>query len=216
MISHFGRWSCSLLYATAFMAGSLLGVLESRAQQTRSEASVGVQITVNPTAQIDFPLGSGFELYIPSRADGRGRGGPFRSSQAPHLDIAEIPFQVRSNTHVTVVALPDEILDYVRGEPIGKAVYSGPSESATGAVLPYRLRLDFPIKARGRAVPGFRIESSGNSTGSHASAGYPSGVILSGIVYVVPKIQWSDVASRRFSEPGLYKGAIQVTVSAGD
>lgn len=207
---------CIAIYHAVFVAYFAFGTVECRAQQATNEARVGVGIKIGPIAQIEPAQGNGFELYIPSREEGRGPGGSTQPDQAPHLDIAEIPFEIRSNSRVTVEALPGAVLEYLQGEPIGKAFPVEQDNAAAGAVLPYRLHIEFPAKTRGRAVPGLRNGRGKNPTGSHSSTYDASGGSVSGIVYVIPIIKRADLATRGFNQPGLYTGTVQITVSAGE
>lgn len=209
----FGRRFRVFLLPAVLAGASLSGVLEIQAQQATSKARVGVQVRVDPIVRLEFPQGNEFELYIPSREEGRGRGGPFHPHHAPHLDIAVIPFEIQSNSGIIVEALPGEILEYFRGKAIGKAFPADSTNSATGAVLPYRLHLELPTKTRGRSVPGFSVLRGRNLTTSEISAADARGEVLSGTVYVIPTIKWGDISSRRFNDPGLYRGSVQITVS---
>jgi hypothetical protein len=209
-----GRWSCVLLLPALLVGLSLLGAVESRAQQTTSKASVGVEIRVGPIAQIEFPQGTGFELYIPSRQEGLADQGPFSPARAPHVATAQIPFTVVGNAWAVVSALPADILQVLPDGPVGKAFPGDPEGPNQGVELPYRLRLEFPEGTPVQPLAGLENPRGRNPTDDGtASANVASGPVF-GVIHVIPDIIWGEIASGRFVNHGLYRGEVQVTIAA--
>jgi len=216
------RWRFLLL--SALVAGvSLVGTLESHAQRTTSEARVGVGIRVGPIAQIEFPQGTGFVLDIPSREEGLADRGPFSPQRAPHVDTAQIPFTVIGNAWVTVSVEPGAVLESPPGGPVGRAFPDGPVGMARpddpfgpnqGVELPYRLWIEFPEASSARLAAGLGNPSGRNPTEHSISRANVASGPVSGIVHVVPGVTWGEIASRSFVNPGLYRGDVQVTITA--
>jgi len=201
----------------------LISLGAGKALAASDTVSITVAIQITPIVQIEFPQGSEFQLYIPSREEGRGGGGHFTRGPAPHLDTAQIPFIVTGNARVTVSAEPGEVFAWPHRSPVGqafddvllgKAIIVDPANSAEENAIPYTLWIEFPAAVSGRSPAGLGNPSGKNPT-KHSSlqASVANGPI-SGIVHVVPSITWGDVASGRFVNAGIYSGEVQVTVTA--
>lgn len=217
------RWSFFLLFLAAFAGVSLHGNLEGKAQQTTSQTRAAVGIRVGPVAQIDFPQGTGFLLDIPSRVEGLAGRGPVASVHAPHVDAATIPFTVTGNAWVMVSVEPAAVLASPPGSPVGRAFPDGPVGRALpddpsgpnqGVELPYRLWIEFPSANAARSPAGLGNPSGGNPAQHSMSRANVADGPVAGIVHVVPSVTWGEIASRRFASPGLYRGEVQVTVTA--
>lgn len=217
MITPLAKSSCKAV-ASAMLLGALVGAgFEARAQQGRDTATVGVQIQIGPIATLDFPEGTSFELHIPSRAQGLGGAGPFTRGPAPHLDSAQIPFTVSGNAWVTVAAAPGAELDAPAGGPVGRASGAGPGGKAlsdAGAELPYYLCIELEPRKRGRSLAGLGNPCGTNPTQHATSRANVARGPVSGVVHVVPGVIWGSIASRRFDNPGIYRGEVQVTITA--
>lgn len=210
---------CLIALVTALFSGVLSpGYPGVHAQLASDEARLGVQIRFGPIAQLELPEGTAFELHIPSRAQGLEGSGPFTRGPAPHLDSAQVPFTVSGNARVTVSAAPGAVLDAPPEGPVGRASRTGPTGKAlsdTGAELPYYLCIELPESGgRGPSSAGL-----GNPCGTNPGHQATSRVDtaqgpISGVVHVVPGVMWGDVASRSFDNPGIYRGEVQVTITA--
>ena len=208
----------------AWLAGATgIGSTEVMAQQAFGEANVNILIRINPIARVDFPQGTGFVLVIPSREEGRGRGGPFTRGPAPHLDSAQIPFIVTGNSWVTITAEPGAIFTLPPRSPVGRAfgdvpvgiaLLDDPDASAQESAIPYTLWIEFPAGLSGRSPAGLGNPSGKNPTKQSALQASVANGPISGIVHVVPNIVWGDIASGRFVNSGIYRGEVQVTVTA--
>lgn len=217
MITPLAKSSCKA-FGSALLLGALLGAgFQVRAQQGKDTATVGVQIQIGPIAQLDLPKGTGFELYIPSRTQGLGGGGPFTRGPAPHLDNVQIPFTVSGNAWVTVTAAPSAMLDSPPSGPVGRASRTGPMGKAlsdAGAELPYYLCIELKSGNHGRSLAGLGNPCGTNPTQHPTSRANVAQGSVSGVVHVVPGVIWGDIASRRFDSPGIYRGEVQVTIIA--
>lgn len=215
------RWSFIQLFSAAFASFLLHGSHEGQAQPIRA----GVGIRVGPIAQIDFPQGTGFLLDIPSRAEGLAGRGPFASGQAPHVDTVTIPFTVAGNAWVIVSVEPGSVQGARSGGPVGRAFIDSlvgralpddPSGPNQGVELPYRLWVEFPATTSARPPAGLGNPSGGNPAPHNESRANVADGPVNGIVHVVPSVTWAEIASRRFVNPGLYRGDVQVTITAID
>lgn len=172
--------------------------------------TVTVSIRVAPVAQVDFPAGTGFELHIPDKGKGRA---PMRAGPPPHIDTAQIPFTIKGNTPVVVLAVPGAILQEDQDGTIGRA-WPVPGGGASGdAALGYRLRLEFPLGVPKNPLAGLGNGRGKNPTRSDSMKGDPSQGSLSGIIHVIPDVHWGDVASGKFDDPGIYSGSVQLIIS---
>lgn len=202
-------WRRYATYAVCVLLSALPLPAEQRATASDEAVSVTVAIEVAPIAQVELPQGGGFRLYIPTRDEGTGPGGPFTPQQAPHLDIAEIPFEVTGNGIVNVDVKPETIIAEAPDGVIGEAMHT----EVSGWTLPYRVRLEFPLgnppnPTAGLGNPGGRNPTQGESYSADTSSGP-----LSGIVHVIPDVTWGEIASGRFSESGHYTGTVEITVT---
>ena len=221
MITPLAKSSCKAV-ASALLLGALVGAgFEARAQQGRDTATVGVQIQIGPIAQLDFPEGTGFELYIPSREEGLAGSGPFPRGEEPHVDTAQIPFTVIGNAWVTVEAAPGAVLEPPPGGPVGRAFGDAPVGKAfpddpdnQGVELPYRLWIEFPEGSSAHSPAGLGNPSGRNPTEHSISSANVARGPVSGIVHVVPGVIWGEIASQHFDNPGRYRGEVQVTITA--
>jgi hypothetical protein len=80
-------------------------------QRSRS-ATVGVTIYVQPQAEITFPDGFDFYLYVPDK-------------KSRPLLPAIIPFKIRGNALASVTVIPDDFLRVKNGPWLGEAVRVG-------------------------------------------------------------------------------------------
>ena len=208
---------------TAAAVYLLFALIPYRALAASDTASVVISIQVTPIAQIEFPQGADFQLYIPSREEGRGRGGPFTRGPTPHLDSAQIPFIVTGNSWVTITAEPGAIFTLPPRSPVGRAfgdvpvgiaLLDDPDASAQESAIPYTLWIEFPAGLSGRSPAGLGNPSGKNPTKQSALQASVANGPISGIVHVVPNIVWGDIASGGFVNSGIYRGEVQVTVTA--
>jgi hypothetical protein len=80
--------------------------------QTTDTATVGVSIQIEPVAEIKFPDGFDFFIYVPEK------------KEHPVLP-AILPFKIRGNALATVTAIPDDFLRVKNGPWLGEAVRVG-------------------------------------------------------------------------------------------
>ena len=208
---------------TGAMVVALLAPLSQRTFAASDTASVTISIQIGPIAEIDFPQGTGFELYIPSREEGLAGRGPFPRGEEPHVDTAQIPFTVIGNAWVTVEAAPGAVLEPPPGGPVGRAFGDAPVGKAfpddpdgpnQGVELPYRLWIEFPEGSSARSPAGLGNPSGRNPTEHSISRANVASGPVSGIVHVVPGVIWGEIASQHFDNPGRYRGEVQVTITA--
>jgi hypothetical protein len=171
------------------------------------QQTVILQIHVPPIAEVQFPQGADFSLEIPSREEGLGPGGPFRSSQPPQLDAARIPFLLLANHTVTITAVPVRVFG-TRGDVlIGAATQDGGD-----AVLPYTLQLEIEGAGTSPHLRGFGITRGLAARHQNEVTVRSGGQPLSGIVHVHPDVSWGEIASRRFAGSGVFTGEIRISV----
>lgn len=209
---------CAFLICAAILFFPLLRSAEGQVLQTTHEARVQVELRVSTIAQIDFPEGTNFLLRIPSREEALARRGPYALGNPPYLDVAEIPFVVNGNAWLTVSAEPGSVQASRPKRGFGPAYDSGPVGLAfpddrngpnKGIELPYRLWIDFsPTGVGGRSAD--LLGPARGASVAHINAA--DGPIL-GVVYVVPNLTWGEIASRRFSHPGYYRGEVRIAIT---
>lgn len=195
--------------AIALLVG--LFPLEYASAQSTQE-TVNVRISVGQIAEIEFPEGSGFELDIPDREDGRGPRGPFGSSLAPQLDAARIPFVLRANHTVRITAIPLQVVGWRGNVAIGGATQVDDGEGVDGRVLPYTLQLELQDHGSSAQVRGLGITSGQSTRFQNEITVRESGQGLRGIIHVHPDISWADVASGRYTASGVFSGEVRLGV----
>jgi len=174
--------------------------LPALAQSDR--ATVSIAIEIGPIVQLDLDSGAGFQIYIPTASETRGR--PFDFGAPPHVSLAEVPFTVRGNTPVTVSARPEPLQD---GDgQVGRAI----AVDGSGRTVRYRLVLEFPLGTPAKPLQGLGARGQ-NATGNATRSADASTGPLSGIVHIVPEVIRGEIASSRVHS-GWYSGSVRVIV----
>jgi hypothetical protein len=195
------------LSKAVLLSACITAALAGMARADQASAVVGVEIHVPPIAEVQFPQGADFSLEIPSREEGLGPGGPFRSSQPPQLDAARIPFLLLANHTVTITAVPVRVFG-TRGDVlIGAATQDGGD-----AVLPYTLQLEIEGAGTSPHLRGFGITRGLAARHQNEVTVRSGGQPLSGVVHVHPDVSWGEIASRRFAGSGVFTGEIRISV----
>jgi hypothetical protein len=206
--------------------------------QPSRRASTTVSIRIDPIAEISFPQGTGFAIFVPPSAclpsfNSRKHGCLLWSQYWwPPIAPVRIPFVVKGNALATVSARPDTFVRISSGRYLGRAVHSGEQ-------LGYHVIVQFPLPSNSyhwlldwtewsdwglwnhwggygslpawskiAQLPGL----NGVGTPPLTSSIVDRGGTAYGVIYIVTAHGWT-IDGRR-AGPGIYHGSIQVTVGA--
>jgi hypothetical protein len=217
----FSRLLFLAIFCGAFLAfGSM-----TMAQPKSSEYRLGVALKVDAYAHVEFPKGTSFKIRIPSLNEWLNYRTQNASQALPYLETVQIPFIATGNAWVAISVEPGEIEQRLpAGNDLQERINASRSHSNAERLqhvqpqiaLPFKVYIEFPKRLSNRTTKGLSTYSGENPTQNTSSRADVADGPVSGAIHVIPNIIWGENARRNAVLPGIYRGNVQVTISASE
>lgn len=214
-----------LLFLAIFCGAFLAFVSMTMAQPKSSEYKLGVALKVDAYAHVEFPKGTSFKVRIPSLNEWLNFRTQNASEALPHLDTVHIPFIVTGNAWVAISVGPGEI-EQKLPPSIGFQETINASRTNSNAerlqhvqpqsALFFKTYIEFPKRLANQTTKGISTSSGKNPTQNTSLRTNVADGPVSGVIHVIPNIIWGENARRNAVLPGIYRGNVQVTISASE